>query len=189
MSGNPSMIRHGYCLCLGLSARWDHQQTSDESTAVVLFHPGCSYINAQKRPDIVRLLCALISQLPLFLLSSEYNANLRAINNSQRKLIFSQLQVTSQLGEECLIQILSWKGGPEHQLDLVGTKPAQYKGEAAPQSSGNHNWYRIPTGAQPAVGGFHMNMKQLLIDHKSRIIGKHPSLPFSSLISKLSGFQ
>ena len=134
MSGNPSMIRHGYCLCLGLSARWDHQQTSDESTMVVLFHPCCPDINAQKSPDRVHLLCVLISQLPLFLLSSEYNADSRAINNSQRKLIFSQLQVTSQLGEVCLTQIPYWNGGLEHQLDFVGTKPAWFKSAAGPQS-------------------------------------------------------
>lgn len=39
-------------------------------------------ISAQRRPDVLHHLHVLISQLPLLLLSSEYAANLRAINSS-----------------------------------------------------------------------------------------------------------
>lgn len=70
MSGNPSMIRHGYCLCLGPSTKWDHQHTwvKVPRWSEVWFHPCCSENSTQRRPDILHLLYVHISQLPLFLI-------------------------------------------------------------------------------------------------------------------------
>lgn len=76
------MIRHGHCLGLGLSARWDHERTSDEMdqggliSPILLLHQ-CT----NESRHIASLLCPHFI-MPLFFLPFEYAANVRAINNS-----------------------------------------------------------------------------------------------------------
>lgn len=74
-----------------------------ENIKVVLFYPHCLDIGTQI--NTLDLFCVLILQLPLFLLPSEYAANMRAINNSWRKLTRAQLPV--------------WRGASDWDILLI----------------------------------------------------------------------
>ena len=112
MSGNPSTLRRVHLPLCGPFSKmgsptdwWQKHQGSLISSTLLCY---------QCTNKTFHLLCGLIWQLPFFSLPSEYAANLRAVNSSWRKLICTQLQFISLLGEVHLTPIPSWNGRLEH---------------------------------------------------------------------------